>query len=41
VGALNDGRIRVPVEGLTSMTEELARVLKHELTHSFVGQKNR
>jgi tetratricopeptide (TPR) repeat protein len=38
-GALNDGRIRVPVEGLTSMTGELARVLKHELTHSFVGQK--
>jgi tetratricopeptide (TPR) repeat protein len=38
-GALNDGRIRVPVEGLTSMTSELARVLKHELTHSFVGQK--
>src|SRR4029077_14791685 len=27
-GALNDGRIRVPVEGLTSMTDELARVLK-------------
>ena len=39
VGALNDGRIRVPVEGLTSVTDELARVLKHELTHSFVGQK--
>jgi hypothetical protein len=39
VGALNDGRIRVPVEGLTSVTVELARVLKHELTHSFVGQK--
>jgi len=38
-GALNDGRIRVPVEGLSSMTGELARVLKHELTHSFVGQK--
>jgi hypothetical protein len=38
-GALNDGRIRVPVEGLYSMTDELARVLKHELTHSFVGQK--
>jgi len=38
-GALNDGRIRVPVEGLSSMTSELARVLKHELTHSFVGQK--
>jgi len=39
VGALNDGRIRVPVEGLSSMTEEFARVLKHELTHSFVSQK--
>jgi tetratricopeptide (TPR) repeat protein len=38
-GALNDGRIRVPVEGLTVMTPELSRVLKHELTHSFVGQK--
>ncbi|MGC2287164.1 MAG: tetratricopeptide repeat protein [Candidatus Acidiferrum sp.] len=41
VGALNDGRIRVPVQGLTSMTPELSRVLKHELTHSFVGQKTR
>jgi hypothetical protein len=38
-GALNDGRIRVPVEGLSTMTDELARVLKHELTHSFVTQK--
>ena len=38
-GALNDGRMRVPVEGLSSMTDELARVLKHELTHSFVSQK--
>jgi tetratricopeptide (TPR) repeat protein len=41
VGALNDGRIRVPVQGLTSMTPELSRVLKHELTHSFVQQKTR
>lgn len=39
VGALNDGRLRVPVQGLSSMTEELSRVLKHELTHSFVQQK--
>jgi tetratricopeptide (TPR) repeat protein len=39
VGALNDGRLRIPVQGLSSMTPELARVLKHELTHSFVGQK--
>ena len=38
VGALNDGKIRVPVSGLTQMTAELARVLKHELTHSFVRQ---
>ncbi|MGA2985572.1 MAG: hypothetical protein ABSG32_17305 [Terriglobia bacterium] len=38
VGALNDGKIRVPVSGLTSMTPDLARVLKHELTHSFVRQ---
>jgi tetratricopeptide (TPR) repeat protein len=38
-GAINDGRIRIPVQGLTSVTPELARVLKHELTHSFVGQK--
>ena len=38
-GALNDGRIRVPVEGLSSMTDELARVLRHELAHSFVSQK--
>jgi tetratricopeptide (TPR) repeat protein len=39
VGALNDGRIRVPVQGLTSLTSELSRVLKHELTHSFIQQK--
>ncbi len=39
VGALNDGRMRIPVQGLTSVTPELARVLKHELTHSFIGQK--
>jgi len=40
VGALNDGRLRIPVQGLTSVTPELAHVLKHELTHSFVGQKS-
>ena len=38
-GAINDGRIRVPVQGLSAVTPELARVLRHELTHSFVGQK--
>src|SRR5262249_14557822 len=41
VGALNDGRIRVPVQGLISLTPDLSRVLKHELTHSFVRQKTR
>jgi len=39
VGALNDGRLRIPVQGLTSLTSELSRVLKHELTHSFIQQK--
>jgi cytochrome c-type biogenesis protein CcmH/NrfG len=39
VGALNDGRIRVPVQGLTGVDSELSRVLKHELTHSFIQQK--
>jgi hypothetical protein len=37
-GAINDGRIRIPVQGLTSVTPELARELRHELTHSFVRQ---
>lgn len=40
-GALNDGRIRVPVQGLTAVDAELSRSLKHELTHSFVAQKTR
>src|SRR6266446_5960439 len=40
-GALNDGRIRVPVQGLKQLTPELSRVLKHELTHSFIQQKTR
>ena len=39
MGAANDGRIRVPVQGMETVTPELARVLKHELTHSFVFQK--
>jgi tetratricopeptide (TPR) repeat protein len=40
VGAINDGRLRIPVQGLTSVTPELAHVLKHELTHSFITQKS-
>src|ERR1700722_1295744 len=41
VGAMNDGRLRVPVQGLTSVTDQLSRVLRHELTHSFLQQKTR
>src|SRR6266436_2384659 len=40
-GAVNDGRIRVPVQGLANVDSELSRVLKHELTHSFIAQKTR
>jgi tetratricopeptide (TPR) repeat protein len=38
MGALNDGKIRIPLRGMTTMTPLLARVLRHELTHSFVDQ---
>jgi tetratricopeptide (TPR) repeat protein len=37
-GALNDGKLRIPISGLSSMTPELARVLKHELAHTFINQ---
>jgi tetratricopeptide (TPR) repeat protein len=37
-GAINDGKLRIPVSGMRSVTPELARILKHELTHSFVAQ---
>jgi len=37
-GAVNDGKLRIPISGLTSMNSDLARVLKHELAHSFVNQ---
>jgi tetratricopeptide (TPR) repeat protein len=38
-GAWNDGRIRVPVQGVSSVSDTLSRILRHELTHSFVRQK--
>ncbi len=41
VSALFDGKMRIPVEGLTSMTPELRAVLKHEMTHSFVQFRSR
>jgi tetratricopeptide (TPR) repeat protein len=37
-GAINDGKLRIPINGLSSMTPELAHVLKHELAHSFINQ---
>jgi tetratricopeptide (TPR) repeat protein len=37
-GALNDGKLRIPISGLNSVTPDLARVLKHELAHSFINQ---
>ncbi|HTW57882.1 MAG TPA: tetratricopeptide repeat protein [Terriglobales bacterium] len=37
-GAINDGKLRIPISGLTSLTPELAHVLKHELAHSFITQ---
>ena len=35
-GALFDGKIRIPTQGLSSVTPELSAVLIHELTHAFV-----
>ena len=35
-GALNDGKLRIPIGGISAMDPELERNLRHELTHSFV-----
>lgn len=35
-GALNDGKLRIPIGGISAMDTELERNLRHELTHSFV-----
>jgi tetratricopeptide (TPR) repeat protein len=40
-GAVNDGKLRLPVDGVASVTPEMARVLKHELAHSFITQVSR
>jgi len=40
-GALNDGKLRIPIQGITSVGTELSRTLKHELTHSFINQMTR
>ena len=36
VGALNDGKIRFPIKGLTFVDDTVRGILKHELTHSFI-----
>jgi tetratricopeptide (TPR) repeat protein len=36
-GALFDGKIRIPIKGLSSVTPQLQGILSHELTHSFVN----
>ena len=40
-GALNDGKLRIPVSGLDTVTPDLARILKHELAHSFINYLSR
>lgn len=37
-GAMNDGKLRIPVQGVDFINAEMARVLKHELAHSFINQ---
>jgi tetratricopeptide (TPR) repeat protein len=39
VGALNDGKIRFPIKGLTLVDDTVRGILKHELTHSFIRLK--
>jgi tetratricopeptide (TPR) repeat protein len=39
--AINDGKIRVPISGVTTVTPDLARILRHELTHTFINQLSR
>jgi len=36
--AVNDGKLRIPIRGVESVNSDLARVLKHELAHSFITQ---
>jgi tetratricopeptide (TPR) repeat protein len=35
-GGVNDGKLRIPIGGVTSMPPGLEHVLRHEMTHSFV-----
>lgn len=35
--AVNDGQIRIPVQGLDEVTPKLRNIIRHELTHSFIN----
>lgn len=35
-GGLNDGKVRIPVKNVSSITPQFERILRHELSHSFV-----
>jgi len=41
VGGLYDGKIRIPIAGLTRLNPQAKNLLKHELTHAFVHSKSR
>jgi len=36
-GAVNDGKLRVPISGVEQVTSEISRTLRHELVHSFIN----
>lgn len=38
-GAVNDGKLKVPIGGIQDLNDDLRRTLVHELTHSFVNSK--
>jgi hypothetical protein len=39
-GGINDGKIKVPIGGVDTLTEDLQRTFKHELAHSFINFKS-
>jgi hypothetical protein len=38
-GGSNDGKIKLPIRGLSAMNQDLKNTLMHELSHSFVSMK--
>jgi tetratricopeptide (TPR) repeat protein len=41
VEGLYDGKVKVPIRGLTSVTSQVNNVLMHELTHAFLHSKTK